>query len=194
MYQVPVLLGGTRKGGHSRGVAICLERKLRESEHFRTELLDLGRCDLPMLDEPYASQANPSDELRSLHEKLAGADALVIVTPEYNHGYPGVLKNALDYFRKEYRRKPVGIVTVSSGSLGGNYCLTQLRTVVLALGAIPVPADFQVTKVQESIDQNGEVLDPTVDRRSAKLIGELLWWTEAVTEKKRQERMTDKPQ
>ncbi len=193
MYQVPVLLGGTRKGGNSRGVAIYLERRLRELGQFETEILDLACCDFPMLEEPYAKQENPSKDLRRLHEKLDRADALAIVTPEYNHGYPGVLKNALDYFRSEYRRKPVGIVTVSSGSLGGSHCLMQLRTVVAALGAIPVPADFQVTKVRESIDQNGDALETSVDRRSAKLIEELLWWTEAVVEKKRRDRSADKP-
>jgi len=187
MYQVPVVLGGTRKGGHSRGVAIYLERRLRESAHFETEILDLGGTEIPWLEEPYGRQSNPSEVLRRLQGKLERADALMIVSPEYNHGYPGVLKNALDYFREEYRRKPIGIVTVSSGKVGGNFCLTQLRAVVTALGAVPVPAVFQVTNVQESIDPNGKALDPDVDRRSMKLIAELLWWTEAVTEQKRRE-------
>ena len=64
---------------------------------------------------------------------------LSLVTPEYNNGYPGVLKNALDYFLPEYRRKPVGIVTVSSGGFGGINALAQLRLVLFLMGAYPIP-------------------------------------------------------
>ena len=64
----------------------------------------------------------------------------MIIAPEYKNGYPGSLKNALDYLRPEvFRRKPIGIVTVSAGGFGGINCLAQLRLVCLAMGEVPIP-------------------------------------------------------
>ena len=113
-------------------------------------------------------------------QRIARADALVIVTPEYNSGYPGVLKNALDYLLPEYARKPVGIVTVSSGPWGGLSALAQLRQVVLSLGALPIPAKFPVRQVRSSVDDAGVSDDPAYGKSADRFIDELLWYTEAL--------------
>jgi NAD(P)H-dependent FMN reductase len=105
--------------------------------------------------------------------KIKQADAIVIVTPEYSGGYPGVLKNALDYLKDEYRRKPFGIITVSAVETGGILCLVALRQVILHLGGVPIPGSLLFPRVQESFDPEGK-------------LSELLWFTEAfVTQKKK---------
>lgn len=113
-----------------------------------------------------------------LSEALAAADGLVIVTPEYNNSYPGVLKNALDYLLPELKRKPVGIVTVSAGSFGGVSCLAQLRLVLLAMGAAPIPASLPVSRVGQSFSDEGPS-EADIGERAARFIDELVWWTDA---------------
>jgi NAD(P)H-dependent FMN reductase len=101
------------------------------------------------------------------------------VTPEYNNGIPGVVKNAIDYLGpSELKRKPVGIVTVSAGGFGGILCLQQLRQCTMSLGAIPVPASLPVSKV------NDFEPDAAFDKRAQAFIDELLWLTSAITAKK----------
>ncbi len=115
-----------------------------------------------------------------LSEAVAAAHGLVIVTPEYNNGYPGALKNALDYLLPELKRKPVGIVTVSAGGFGGISCLAQLRLVLLAMGAAPIPASLPVSKVGQSFSEEGPT-DGDFGQRATRFIDELVWWTEAAT-------------
>ena len=86
-----------------------------------------------------------------------------------------------DYLLPEYRRKPVGIVTVSGGSLGGTSCLVQLRQVVLSLGAVPIPARLSVTQVASSFDEAGEPTDSGHQKRAETFLDELLWFTEALS-------------
>lgn len=126
---------------------------------------------------------DPPPGLREFGEKVGRADSFIVVTPEYNHGYPGVLKNALDYLLPEYERKPVGIVTVSAGGFGGINCLAQLRLVCLAMGALPIPENLSVSRVQDSFKDDG-THDPAYDKRCADFLDELLWFTEAVAARK----------
>jgi NAD(P)H-dependent FMN reductase len=89
-----------------------------------------------------------------------------------------VLKNALDYLLPEFKRKPVGIVTVSAGGFGGISCLAQLRLVLLAMGAAPIPASLPVSRVGQSFSDDGPT-DEGFAQRAARFADELLWWTEA---------------
>lgn len=77
-----------------------------------------------------------------LSAKISRADSILIVTPEYSGGYPGVLKNALDYLRPEFKRKAVGIVIVSAAITGGVLCLNALRHVLLNMAGVPIPASL----------------------------------------------------
>lgn len=178
MFYIPILLGSVRRGRSSDRAARFVEARLRT--RAETELLDLLQCDLPIMEERLQFQENPPPHLEELGRRLARADALVIVSPEYNGGYPGVLKNTLDYFYPEYRRKPVGIVTVSGGGFGGVNCLAQLRQVVLALGAYPIPAALPISRVAQSLDEEGNPLESAYERRAEKFLDELMWITSAL--------------
>jgi NAD(P)H-dependent FMN reductase len=92
------------------------------------------------------------------------------------------LKNALDYLgRGILDRKPVSIVTVSSGAGGGLNCLAQLRLVCLAMGGVPIPGSFPVARVQEAFDEQGAVRDPHLIRRLGTFLDELIWYARAMT-------------
>lgn len=184
LFYIPVVEGTTRRGRESIKVARFVFERLRRRERVETELLDLAEYDFPMMEERLRFQNDPPPGLQEFSEKIARSDSLVIVTPEYNNGYPGVLKNALDYFLPEYKRKPIGIVTVSAGGFGGINCLAQLRLVTLGMGAFPIPAALPVSRVQNSFDEEGNPLDESYEKRAAAFLDEVLWFAEAIAAQK----------
>ena len=183
-FYIPVIEGTTRRGRESIKVARFVYERLRQREQIETELLDLAEYDFPIMEERLRFRDDPPPRLQEFSEKIARSDSLVIVTPEYNNGYPGVLKNALDYLLPEYKRKPIGIVTVSAGGFGGINCLAQLRLVTLGMGAFPIPAALPVSRVQSSFDAEGNPLDPSFEKRAAAFIDEVLWFAEAISVQK----------
>ena len=174
----PVLLGSVRRGRQSPKVARWLHRRLM-TEGIESELLDLEELALPIMDERIRMRDDVPPGAKRLSEAIAAADGLLIVTPEYNNGYPGVLKNALDYLLPELKRKPVGIATVSAGAFGGISCLAQLRLVLLAMGAAPIPTSLPVSRVGQTFDDDGPTEGAFAERADA-FLAELRWWTEAV--------------
>lgn len=184
---IPVLEGTTRRGRQSIKVARFLYGRLRERENVETELLDLAEYDFPIMEERLRFRDDPPPGLQEFSKKIDRADSLVIVTPEYNNGYPGVLKNALDYLLPEYRRKPIAISTVSAGGFGGINCLAQLRLVTLGMGAFPIPAALPVSRVQDVFDENDNPIDASLEKRSEAFIDEVVWFAEAIRAQNRKE-------
>src|SRR5579862_2921230 len=184
MYYIPIIAGSTRRDRQSIKVARFVLARLRSREGISTELLDLLEYNFPIMEERLHRRDDPPPRLQEFGDKIGRADAVIIVSPEYNNGYPGVLKNALDYLLPEYRRKPVGIVTVSGGAFGGMTCLAQLRLVILGMGAVPVPALLPVSRVQDNFDDYVNQKDATNEKRAASFIAEVLWFAEAVAVQK----------
>ena len=183
-FYIPMILGTVRRERQSAKVARFVLERLSRDERVEAELLDLVEYDFPHLEERLRFRDDPPPRVEEFGGKISRADALVIVTPEYNNGYPGVLKNALDYFLPEYRRKPVGIVTVSAGGFGGITCLAQLRLVTLGMGAFPIPASLPVSRVQDTFDGEGKLLDPSYEKRADSFLKEVLWFAEAISSQK----------
>src|ERR1700722_14062339 len=152
MYYIPIICGSTRRDRQSIKVARFVLARLQQRAGMQTELLDLLELNFPIMEERLHRRDDPPPGLKEFGEKIGRADAFVIVTPEYNNGSPGVLKNTLDYLLPEYERKPVGIATVSAGSYGGINCLAQLRLVVIGMGAFPIPENLAVSKINESFN------------------------------------------
>ena len=188
MFYIPIILGSTRRGRQSAKVARFVYERMRQYEQIKTEVLDLLEYNFPIMEERLRFRGDPPPRLFEFSEKIARADAVVIVTPEYNNGYPGVLKNSLDYLLPEYQRKPIAIVTVSGGGFGGLNCLAQLRLVTLGMGAFPIPASLPVSRVQDSFDEDGNPHDPSYEKRTKVFIDEVLWFTEAIATQKVKEK------
>src|SRR5438552_15326407 len=131
MLYIPIIGGSTRRDRQSVKVARFVFAKLQKRKGVETELLDLLEYNFPIMEERVHHRDDPPPRLQEYAGKIARADSLFIVTPEYNNGYPGVLKNGLDYLLPEYERKAIGIVTVSAGASGCITSLTQLRVVTL---------------------------------------------------------------
>lgn len=115
-----------------------------EAAGHRTGLIDPRTYGLSA-----TASAGSAAATASYAEMVGKADALVIVSPEYNHGYPGELKMLLDLAYAEYAGKPVGICGVSDGHWGGARCVEQLRQVVVALGMYPVQRAVYFRDVKE---------------------------------------------
>jgi NAD(P)H-dependent FMN reductase len=119
-------------------------------------------------------------EVAAFVADMARADGFVIVSPEYNHGYPGTLKNLLDALFDEWNRKPFGLVGVG-GVSGGLRMMEQLRLVVAGLGAVVVPAHVPVQAVAKEQGPDGAFLDPQKwDGRFDKMLDEVEWYARAL--------------
>jgi NAD(P)H-dependent FMN reductase len=187
MFKIPVILGSTRRDRKSPRAATFVASRLSVTGRVQPTLIDLAALNLPIMEERLRMRQDPPPGLPEFADAVRNADALVVVTPEYNNGYPGILKNALDYLLPEYKRQPVGIVTVSSGDFGGVNCLAMLRHIFLHMGAIPVPARLPIQRVQETFGEDGNPVDQAYYKRADAFIAELLWLTEAITERKKRD-------
>jgi NAD(P)H-dependent FMN reductase len=106
---------------------------------------------------------------------VSRADALVVVSPEYNHGYSGLLKHVLDSCLKEYIHKAVGIVGVSAGPFGGTRVIQNLLPVMRELGLVTIFWDVNFSSVQKLFTEDGRLLDESYIRRIDKFLKELIW-------------------
>jgi NAD(P)H-dependent FMN reductase len=172
---VLVILGSVRLGRNSERVATFVMERLAATPDVTATLADLATFNLPVMEERLGRVEPTPPGVSELGAAIAAADAIVIVSPEYNHGYPGALKNALDYYLPQFRRTPVALVTVSGGGHGGVNAWAQLVTVLTFMGAIVLPQTVAVSKVHEAFDAAGRAIDQAYVKRMDGLIAELVW-------------------
>ncbi|MBI2062221.1 MAG: NAD(P)H-dependent oxidoreductase [Candidatus Yanofskybacteria bacterium] len=170
---IPILLGTVRKERQSEKVAQFLLEQVSKHPEIETELFDPREMDLPMDDE--GGYSGLKEKNTKWRDAIIRADGLIIVTPEYNHGYPGSLKRALDVLLKEYIHKTVGLVGVSAGRLGGARVIEQLVQVVRELGLAVTFTDLSFPGVGDFFDEKGEPKDKAVYGRVEKFLEELVW-------------------
>lgn len=173
--KVLVILGSVRQGRMSERVAKFVMTRLALVVNLEAELVDLRELNLPIMEERLGRIEPTPPPVAELGAKIVATDAIIIVTPEYNRGYPGVLKNALDYYFKEYRKKVVGLVTVSDGGRGGVNCWAALVPVFVRMGAIVSPPNVEVEHVDKTFAEDGTPTDPVYVKRTDFMISELVW-------------------
>ena len=176
--RIPVLLGSVRRGRLSIRVARFAGSRLARAG-ADAPLLDLADFDLPIMEERLHRRDDPPPGLERFAASIREADAVVVVSPEYNGSMPGVLKNALDYIYGEWFRKPVGIVTVSGGGFGGVQVHNHLQLLFLRLKALPV-AGMAVSRVSQSFSEDGEPMEEHYEKSFAGFIETLDWHTRAI--------------
>ncbi len=166
---IPVILGTPRQGRMSEPVAKFVVEQVAKRDGVETELIDIRNIPLPTSDE------GESIKDPKFSETMMRADALIIVVPEYNHGYPGLLKHLLDTNLKEYIHKAVGICGVSAGPFGGTRVIQSLLPVMRELGLVNIFWDGNFSNVHNIFDQSGKLLDEAYIRRLDKFLQELVW-------------------
>jgi len=180
MPHIVILSASVRIERNSHRVALYFHKFLEENKTLSSEILDLTEYDFPLFTERLKFQKAPSQKTIDFASKIYAADGVIIVTPEYNGGYPASLKNAIDLLYDEWRRKPIAIATVSDGVFGGTQVITSLQFSLWKIRAWTVPAMFPAPKVQSAFDEGGNPVDKiTTDKRANAFINELLWCIEA---------------
>jgi NAD(P)H-dependent FMN reductase len=184
--QVAVILGSTRDGRFGSVVANWLLTHFAVRDDMNADLIDLVETPLPtvfpVLGQPPAS-AEANELLTAVSPRLAAADAFVIVTPEYNHSFPAVLKNAIDWHSKEWHAKPVGFVSYG-GFSAGLRAVEQLRLVMAELHAVTIRESVGFQGVWAQFDEDGKAKDPAGDAAAKTMLDQLAWWAHALRDAK----------
>jgi NAD(P)H-dependent FMN reductase len=168
---LPILLGTNRKMRKSVHAANWLAEEMRKRADIETQLYDAADFALPLDD--YGTGIK--DQFPEWRDAIIRADGLVIVTPEYNHGYPGTLKAILDLLLKEYIHKSVAFVGVSAGPWGGTRVIEAMVPMVRELGLAVTFSDLNFPYIQKTFGEDGKLLDPAFEKRAASFLDELVW-------------------
>ncbi|MDQ7947509.1 MAG: NAD(P)H-dependent oxidoreductase [Pedobacter sp.] len=180
MKTIRIISASVRLGRKSHRVALYLKNYLEENHIAKAELIDLAELNFPIFEERLRLMPNPTPAVLAFAEKIKTADGIIIVSPEYNGGYPASLKNVIDLLYPEWKRKPVAICTVSEGAFGGSQVITSLQFSLWKIGALTVPALFPIATVDQAFDEKGQPSNPeTANKRAANFINELVYWMEA---------------
>jgi NAD(P)H-dependent FMN reductase len=167
---IPIILGTARQGRYSEFVAKFIVEQISQRQDVETELIDIRTIAIAIDD---AGEAIKDPQFSATMER---ADGLIIVVPEYNHGYPGLLKHVLDTCLKEYIHKAVGLCGVSAGPFGGTRVIQNLLPVMRELGLTTIFYDLNFGHVQTLFDASGTLIDqPTYIRRMQPFLEELVW-------------------
>jgi len=166
---IPLILGTARAGRQSENVARFVFEQTKKRADVETELIDVRELRMK-LDDAGEQMKDPK-----FSAAIERCDGLIIVTPEYNHGYPGLLKHALDMNLKEYIHKAVGICGVSAGPFGGARVIEGLLPVMRELGLVAIFEDVNFGNVAKIFDDQGNLLDQNYVRRLDKFLNELVW-------------------
>ena len=166
---IPVILGTARQGRKSEHAARFVFEQAKKRAGIETEFIDVRK--LPMrLDD-----AGEEMKDAAFSATIERCDGIIIVVPEYNHGYPGLLKHALDMNLKEYIHKAVGICGVSAGPFGGARVIETLLPVMRELGLVTIFEDVNFGKIGTLFDERGNLLDQNFIRRVDAFLNELIW-------------------
>jgi NAD(P)H-dependent FMN reductase len=178
--KIAIISASVRLGRQSHRVALFLKNYLEKNNLASVEIIDLAELNFPIFEERLRLQPEPLPAAVALSHQIQAADGVIIVTPEYNGGYPASLKNVIDLLYAEWRRKPIAISTVSAGPFAGSQVITSLQFSLWKIGALTVPAMFPVPNVSEGFDENGQPSDPEpTNKRASGFLNELIWLVNA---------------
>ena len=173
--QLALIYGSTRQGRFCDVVAAWAAEQIRAMDTFSLDLIDPA----VVLATPTA-QSGDAATSPTLWQRMAAADAFLVVTPEYNHGYPAPLKSLIDSVGPEWHAKPVAFVSYG-GVSGGLRAVEQLRLVFAELHAVTIRDSVSFASAWEQFDSSGTLLEPNRHRRSmAAMLHRLHWWAAAL--------------
>jgi NAD(P)H-dependent FMN reductase len=172
---IPVLLGTARQGRLSEPVARFVFEEVSKRSDMETEFIDIRNLHLPIDD---AGEALKDSKFSATMQR---ADGLILVVPEYNHSFPGLLKHVLDTNLKEYIHKAAGICGVSAGPFGGARMIQSLLPVLRELGLVTIFWDVYFGTASKLFDPaSGKMTDPAYSGRVKKFVDELIWMARAL--------------
>jgi NAD(P)H-dependent FMN reductase len=182
--RLALIIGSTRKGRFGPTVAEWFLGHAQRRGDLAVDVIDLARIPLPVVQqvEPVVNGFYPAPEVVAFAERIGAADAFVVVTPEYNHGYPASLKLAIDSVYTEWNAKPVAFVSYG-GLAGGTRAIEQLRQVFAELHAVTIREAICFGMAHQQFGPDGVLRDSGAADMAAKaLLDQLVWWAEALRE------------
>ena len=177
-----IVIGSTRPGRVGPSVATWITERAREHGGFDVQVTDLAELNLPMLDEPNHPRLRQytQQHTKDWSALVDASDAFIFVTPEYNYGFNGALKNAIDYLFNEWQRKPAGIVSYG-GIAAGTRATQMLKQVLTAVKIMPVPESVNIPFVFEHLDEDTRFKSTEMmDAAATAMLDELQKWTESL--------------
>jgi len=181
--KIEIISGSPRINSVTRRVALYLKNWIRQNTTHEVDIIELKDWQLPPVQTVFVSVENTPDQFKPLAERIFNADAFILVTPEYNGSYSPALKNLLDHFPKQHH-KPFGIVTASTGALGGMRAAQQLLLLVPALFGIPSPYLLIVPGVDKKFSADGDLLEESFSNNLKNFTTEFLWLSERLVKEK----------
>ena len=173
---LPLLLGTNRRQRQSGHVANWLHGEMGKRADLETQLFDVAAFELPR--DHYGTEIK--DSFPAWRDAIVRADGLVIVAPEYNHGYPGVMKSVIDLLLAEYVHKAVALVGVSASPWGGTRVIEAMTPMVRELGLVVTSVDLNFPNAQDKFDEHGQLLDDAYQKRVEGFLNELVWMSRAL--------------
>ena len=182
-FNIKVIAGSTREGRFSDKAAAWIVEEIKKQEGVVVEALDLRDYGMPFFNEPmspsFKQEPYKNEAVARFTKKIEEGDAFVIITPEYNHGTSGVLKNALDWVYQEWNNKPVAFV--SYGSVGGARAVEQLRLNTIELQMAPIRNSVHIPGEQYFSMLFGNTTPSELFslqlKQAETMITQLMWWT-----------------
>ena len=179
--EIGIILGSIRTGRRGEGFAKWIVEIAKTRPALSVELLDLRDYPLHGYDYkemPSMIEGTYQDEAsRKWSEKIHAKDGYVIVTPEYNHGYPGQLKNAIDHVMKGWWYKAVGFVSYG-GTACGARAVGQLRGVASEVRMVTIRTEVNIRLIGLTHDDNGAPTDPLYTKLAGGMLDQLAWWAQ----------------
>jgi NAD(P)H-dependent FMN reductase len=180
MKKISIISSSIRIGRKSHRVALFFKKYIEDHNLATAEILDLEKYNFPLFEERLKFQKSPASNVIDFATKVKSADGIIIITPEYNGGYPASLKNVIDLLYDEWYHKPIAISTVSESNFGGSQVITSLQFLFWKMRALTVPAMFPVPNVTDLFDENGNPAGTSFpENRLANFIREFFWCIEA---------------
>jgi NAD(P)H-dependent FMN reductase len=172
--RIEIISGSPRPNSITRRVAIHLQRWIEEQTPHEAGIIDMKDWNLPAVQTVFVSVEKTPEQFRPLSERIFGADAFILLTPEYNGSYSPAMKNLLDHYPKQHH-KPFGIATASPGSHGGLRCAQQLLLLVPALFGLASPYLLVVPFVEKKFNADGTLADESFANNVHNFMSEFIW-------------------
>ena len=179
MPHIAIISSSVRTARKSHRVSLYFQNYLAQQNLASAEILDLNVYQFPVFTERLKYLPSPSPDAIEFAGRIGKADGVIIVTPEYNGGYPASIKNVIDLLYDEWHHKPIAIATVSDGIFGGSQVITSLLFTLWKMHAWVIPAMFPVPNVEANFSETGHPVKKATDDRAKIFIDEFFWCIKA---------------
>jgi NAD(P)H-dependent FMN reductase len=179
--KIAIISASVRNGRMTHRVALGLEKELDRISGIECFVVDLKDIPMSLWEETYVSKEVNHRTFEVLKSEMDAADAFIFVSPEYNGSYTSALKNLIDFFpKKTFSDKPISVVSVTTGRMGGMRAALQMQQLVLAIFAYPQPNMLLVSEVQKKFNEKGDLIDPGFQQTLKQFIDDFTWFTSAL--------------